>query len=430
MTHTDRPHVSLSDRRSSARHWSHWSHWTWGRSLPLAALPVLLVFAVGCPGGKKAPAGPGGPTAEAGGAAPGMPAVPVTVGRVTREAVPVEVHGIGTVASRSTVQVKAQVGGEITAVHFDEGDDVKKGQALFTIDPRPYRAALDEAEARLDRDRALAENAAQDVERYADLVEKDYVTREQYERIRTEAASTKATVAADQAAVDRAKLELGWTTITSPVTGRTGQLLVHGGNVVKANDLALVVIQQIEPVDVSFSVAQTYLDEIRARSAAGPLTARATPPNGSAHAGELTFIDNAVDPTTGTIRLKATFPNHDRALWPGQFVNVTLDLAVEEDAVVAPAAAIQSGQQGDYVFVVGDDGTVASRTVRVSRTIDGKAVIADGLRAGETVVTDGQLRLAPGSKISIKDGLGASGKGAGKSAGRSETAPNTPEEGA
>ncbi len=366
---------------------------------PLLALPLLLGLAAGCSGGQDG-AGKAGPAVQA-------PAVPVTIGRVDREQVPVQVHGIGTVASRSTVQVKAQVGGEITEVHFREGEDVKKGQALFTIDPRPYRAAVQQAEAALARDRAMAENAARDVERYAGLVKKDYVTQEQYEQIRTDAASKKATVAADDAALDRAKLELSWTTITSPVTGRTGQLLVHGGNVIKANDLALVVIQQIEPVDVSFSVPQTFLDEIRARSAAGTLAVRATPSGGEAHQGELSFIDNAVDPSTGTIQLKATFPNHDRALWPGQFANVTLDLATENDAVVAPAAAIQTGQQGDYVFVVGEDQTVSSRPVRVGRTIGDKAVIAEGLQPGETVVTDGQLRLAPGTRIEVKKGAGA-----------------------
>ena len=381
---------------------------------PVAALvPVLallLTVAAGCSGGE----GPSGSQTQNGaqgdgqGGAQAAPAVPVTVGEVTRQAVPVEVHGIGTVASRSTVEIKAQVGGEITAVHFREGEDVAKGQTLFTIDPRPYRAAVQGAEAALERDRALADNAARDVERYADLVEKDYVTREQYEQIRTDAASKKASVAADQAALDRAQLELSWTTIASPVTGRTGQLLVHAGNVVKANDAPLVVIQQIEPVDVSFSVAQTSLDEIRARSGAGALTVRATPPGGSAHDGELSFIDNAVDPSTGTIQLKATFPNHDRALWPGQFVNVTLDLALERDALVAPAAAVQSGQQGDYVFVVGGDDTVSSRPVRVARTIGDKAVIAEGLQPGETVVTDGQLRLAPGTKIEVKKGVATS----------------------
>ncbi len=362
----------------------------------LLAVSVAMSFAVGCSGG-----GGEAPQAEGGAAGQAPAAVPVHVGRVTRETVPVEVHGIGTVAPRSTVQVKAQVGGEVTAVHFREGQDVTKGQALFTIDPRPYRAAVQKAEAQLARDRALAANAEADVARYADLVEKDYVTREQYDQIQADAESQKATVKADEAALEEARLDLGWTTISSPVAGRTGKVLIHAGNVVKANDLPLVVIQQIEPVDVSFSVAQSYLDEIRGRQASGELAATAAPPGGAAHQGTLTFIDNEVDPTTGTIELKATFPNRDRALWPGQFVNVTLDLAVEQDAVVAPAPAVQSGQKGDYVFVVKDDGTVESRSVEVSRTMGERAVIAKGLSGGETVVTDGQLRLVPGAPVEV-----------------------------
>jgi multidrug efflux system membrane fusion protein len=356
----------------------------------------------------------GGPGSQAAGGAEGQaaPAVPVQVGRVTREAVPVEVHAIGTVTSRSTVEIKAQVGGEVTAVHFREGQDVTKGQPLFTIDPRPYQAAVQEAEARLARDRALAVKSEADVERYADLVEKDYVTREQYDQIRANAESQRATVKADEAALEQARLELGWTTLAAPVSGRTGKLLVHAGNVVKANDLPLVVIQQVEPVDVAFSVAQSYLDEVRARSAAGELTATAAPPGGAAHDGALTFIDNAVDPATGTIALKATFPNRDRALWPGQFVNVTLDLAMEQDAVVAPAPAVQTGQEGAYVFVVQGDGTVESQSVEVSRTVGQKAVIAHGLSGGETVVTDGQLRLVPGAKVEPQTAEAAGGPAA------------------
>ncbi len=371
----------------------------------LLALFLPLLLAVGCSGGGETP------QAGAGAAGQAPPKVPVHVGRVIRETVPVEVHGIGTVTSRSTVEIKSRVVGEVTAVHFREGQDVKKGQVLFTIDPRPYRAAVQEAEAHLARDRALAANAQADIARYADLVKKDYVTQEQYDQIRASAKSQQATVNADEAALEQARIDLGWTTISAPVSGRTGTLLVHAGNVVKANDLPLVVIQQIEPVDVAFSVAQSYLDEIRSRQSSGELTATAAPPGGAEHRGALTFIDNAVDPTTGTIELKATFPNRDRALWPGQFVNVTLDLAVEQDAVVAPARAVQNGQEGDYVFVVKDDGTVESRDVEVSRTVGQRAVIAKGLSGGETVVTDGQLRLVAGAPVEIlsQTGEGSSG---------------------
>jgi multidrug efflux system membrane fusion protein len=359
---------------------------------PYTLLAVLVsALLAGCSGG--------GASQEAAGAGGQAAAVPVEVGRVSRETIPIEVYAIGAVAPRSTVELKARVGGEVTAVHFREGQDVAAGQPLFTVDPRPYRSAVREAEARLARDQALAAKSAADVSRYAELVEKDYVTREQYDQIQANAGSQRATVAADEAALERSRLELAWTTISSPVAGRTGKVLVHAGNVIKANDLSLVVIQQIEPVDVAFSVAQSHLDEIRRRSAGGELAATAVVPGGVEHEGTLTFIDNAVDAATGTIALKATFPNRDRALWPGQFVNVTLDLAVEQDAVVAPAAAVQTGQEGDYVFVVKGDGTVESRSVRVGRTVGGRAVIAEGLSGGETVVTDGQLRLVPGAKV-------------------------------
>lgn len=360
------------------------------------AVPLAAALATGCGGEAAAPP-----------AAP--PALPVTVAEVSREAMPVRWQGIGTVQSMATVSVLSQVGGEITAVHFTEGADVRAGQPLFTIDPRPYQAALKEAEARLARDRALADNARQDVERYADLVARDYVTREQYDSIRANAASLTAAAAADEAAVESARLDLAYCTISSPINGRTGSLLIHRGNVVKANDKPLLVIHQVEPIEVAFALPQQYLDEVRRRAAGGELEAEVAPPGagGDPRRGDLAFLDNAVDPGTGTVQLKATFPNHDRALWPGQLVDVTLTLAVETDAVVAPAPAVQTGQKGDYVFVVGPDMTVELRPVTVSRTMDGKAVVAKGLEPGERVVTDGQLRLAPGARVEVKPGAAA-----------------------
>ncbi len=394
-------------------------------AVAVLALSLALGFAGACTGGGETP------PAGAGAADQAAPKLPVHVGQVIRETVPIQVQGIGTVTSRSTVQIKSRVVGEVTAVHFREGQDVAKGQALFTIDPRPYRAAVQEGEARLARDRALAQNAQSDVARYADLVKKDYVTQEQYDQIRANAESQRATVKADEAALERDRLDLAWTSISAPVAGRTGNLFIHAGNMVKANDLPLVVIQQIEPVDVAFSVAQSYLDEIRSRQASGDLTVSAAAPDGAEHQGKLTFIDNAVDPTTGTIQLKATFPNRDRALWPGQFVNVTLDLAVEHDAVVAPAAAIQNGQEGDSVFVVKDDGTVESRDVQVSRTVGQRAVIAKGLSGGETVVVDGQLRLVPGAAVEIQkgDATGAANPPAGGAPTPGSTPGSTPAQG-
>jgi multidrug efflux system membrane fusion protein len=340
------------------------------------------------------------------GPAPGPQAVPVTVATVTQETVPVTLDAIGTVVSPSTVSVRARVGGEITAVHFREGDDVRRGQVLFTIDPEPLRGLLREAEARLARDRALAENAAQEVERYRGLVEQDYVTREQFDAKLADATAQKATVAADEAAVDNARLQLSYATVEAPISGRTGSVLVHAGNVIKANDdKALVVIQQVEPIEVRFAVPQRHLAEIRARQAAGTLEVSAQVPDSatSAQQGTLSFIDNAVDSATGTIQLKARFPNRQRLLWPGQFVKAAMTLSTQQRAVVVPAPAVQTGQSGDYVFVVQQDQTVDSRPVRVDRTLGQRAVIAEGLAPGETVVTDGQLRLAPGSRIEIKE---------------------------
>ena len=364
-----------------------------------AALAAITALAAGCGGGPPAarPAGPG---------------VPVAVGEVTREAVPVLVAAIGAVEARSTVSVRPQVGGEVTALHFQAGDDVARGQLLASIDPRTYRANLDQAQAQLERDKVRAANARQDVARYAELVAKDYVTRQQYEQSVADSQALEATLAADQATVENARLDLERATIRAPIGGRTGQQLVYAGNLVKASDdRALVVIQQMEPIDVRFAVPQQFLGEIRARLAdrlADGLAVEAALPRPGAqvdppYRGTLTFIDNAVDSATGTIVLKATFPNHDRALWPGQFVNVALTLSTDADAVVAPASAVETGQNGDYVFVVKPDLSVESRPVTVDRTVGEKAVIAQGLAPGERVVTDGQLRLTPGAKVEIKD---------------------------
>lgn len=361
---------------------------------------LLLTLLVAC--GREAD-GRGQTGAPGAGGPP--PGVPVRVAEVVREAVPVRLAAIGTVESPAAVSVRSRVGGAILRVHFREGEEVKKGQLLFEIDPQPYRVALAQAEAALERDRVRARNLEQDAARYADLVQKDYVTREQYEQLRTEAEAARATVAAEQAAVDDAKLRLGYCQIRAPITGRTGGVLLDAGNLVKADDeKPLVVLHQLEPIDVRFTVPQQYLAQVRRRAGEGTLETTAEIPDSGAPPvrGELSFIDNAVDMATGTIALKATFANHDRVLWPGQFVRVALDLAIEENAVVAPAEAVQTGQQGDYVFVVKDDASVESRPVEVARTAEGRAVIRQGLEPGETVVTDGQLRLVPGARVEIK----------------------------
>ena len=361
-------------------------------------LPVLLAAAVlgGAACEKKAP-----PAAAE--------AVPVRVGQVVRKAMPLEIRNVGTVQPYTAVAVRALVGGEILQVHFREGQDVHKGDLLFSIDPRPYQAALAQAEAALARDRAQAANAEADSKRYEDLVQKDYVTRQQYDAIQANFKALGATVRADEAAVERAKLDLSYCSIRSPIDGRTGAVMVQAGNLVKPNDATLVAINQVIPIYLAFAVPERELDEIRRRQAQGRLYVQADDAGTGKpiSRGELTFVDNTVDRATGTIVLKATFANQDRALWPGEFVNAVLTLATEPNAIVAPTSAIQNGQQGTYAYVVKADQTVESRPVTVVRNApDGASVIGNGLSPGETVVTDGQLRLAPGAKIEVVTGQG------------------------
>ena len=330
-------------------------------------------------------------------------AVPVRVGTVEQKPVPLQIRNVGTVQAYVAVSVRAQVTGEIMQVHFREGQDLKKGEALFSIDPRPYEAALAQAEAALARERAQMENAQTDVQRYEDLVKKDYVTQQQYDSVKANAAATAATVRSNQAAVERARLDLAFCSIRAPIDGRSGSILVQSGNVVKANDAVLVTINQIAPIYLSFAVPERELPEIRRRQNAGTLVVDAEEPASgrSLGRGELTFVDNAVDRATGTITLKATFTNADRVLWPGEFVNAVLTLTTEQAAIVAPIGAVQNGQEGTFVYVVKADQTVESRPVTVARSVAIGVVIARGLTAGETVVTDGQLRLVPGSKVEI-----------------------------
>jgi len=356
-----------------------------GLAMTAVGLLVPLVFACG-----KADTGP-----------PPRPPVPVTVAEARRESAPLQLAAVGTVEAKSTVELRSRVGGEVTRIHFHEGDEVKIGDPLFTIDPRLLGMAVSEAQARLTRDRVMADNAARQAARYAELVEKDFVTKEQYDAAQAEARSLKAVLAADQATVDSARELLSYATVRSPLTGRAGILRVHVGSMVKANDDPLVVLNQMAPIDVRFPVPQQYLGDVRRRAAAGELQVAVRSSDGSSRGGALTFVDNAIDPANGTIQLKATVENGDRGLWPGELVNVVLALGVEQ-AVVAPESAVQSGQQGDYVFVVKPDQTVESRPVKVARSIGELVVIGEGLAGGETVVTDGQLRLVPGAKVTIK----------------------------
>ena len=335
-----------------------------------------------------------------------MPVVPVTVAAAEQKTMPLEIRAIGNVVASATVSVLARVGGALEEVHFREGAEVEKGQLLFVIDPRPYEVALKEAEAYLARDQALLERAEADLKRYAELVKQDFVTQEQYDQALASKASLGATVQADEAAVKNARLQLSYCYIYAPIAGRTGDLLVDAGNLIKANDdHPMVVIHQVRPIEVSFSVPEEYLSQIRARRSSSPLKVTAGPDqekSATAAEGRLVFVNNTVDTATGTVLLKASFTNEDGSLWPGQFVNVSLTLGEQADAVVIPSRAVQSGQQGLYVFVVRDDRTVESRPVVVSRALGEETVIEEGVSPGETVVTDGQLRLAPGARVEIK----------------------------
>ncbi len=337
---------------------------------------------------------------------PQKPPVPVTAAEAVQKTVPVQLKTIGNVEAYSTVSVKSQIGGVLTHVHFREGQDVNKGALLFTIDPRPYEAALKQAEANLTKDIAQLENAREEVRRYAELVKKGYVAQQQYDQIRTNAAAFEATVNADKAVVENAHLQLKYCYIYSPLTGRTGALMANEGNLIKATaDNAMVVINQIQPIYVAFSVPEQYLPEIKKYMSGGKIKVHAfiTKGEDNPEEGTLTFVDNSVDPATGTIKLKATFANKARRLWPGQFVDTVATLTTRPNAIVAPSSAIQTGQNGQYVFIIKDDLTVESRPIEVGRSLNSETVIDKGLQAGEKVVTDGQLRLVPGAKIQIKE---------------------------
>jgi multidrug efflux system membrane fusion protein len=360
-----------------------------GRGLLLVAMAAM----VGC--GKQQAAGP-----------PVVPAVPVVVAQVEQKTVPVEIRAIGNVEAYSTVSLKAQVTGQITAIHFREGQDVRKGDLLFEIDRRPFEVALAQAQAALARDKARAENSRIQAERYAKLYQEGVASKEQYDAQRADAESLAAAVQADQAAIDQAKLNLEYCSIHSPVDGRTGSLMLHVGNLTKANDVPiLVTINQITPIYVNFAVPEQYLAEVKARMAAGRLMVRAQVPDepSAAEEGALSFVDNTVDAATGTIKMKATFPNPRRKLWPGQFVNVVLTLSAQPNAIVVPAQAVNTAQNGSYVFVVGREGKAQMRRITPGRTVGNETVITEGLKPGETVVTDGQLRLVDGSRVTIKD---------------------------
>ncbi len=331
-------------------------------------------------------------------------AVPVTVAKAVKKTVPIELTAIGTAEAYSTVSIKGQVNAVLKEVHFKQGDFVKKGDLLFSLDARPFQASLAQAQANLARDKAQADLTVVQAERYKKLYDQGISPKEQYDQMQANAAAQQGSVHADEAAVESAKLQLQYCEIYSPVDGRTGALQVYPGNLVKENDVpVLVVINQIAPLYEDFSVPEQYLGVIKKYMAAGRLRIEATPYGDTTpETGYLTFVDNTVDNTTGTIKLKGTFENTDHRLWPGQFSTVALRLSEQENATVVPTQAVQTGQNGDFVFVIKPDQTAESRPVKVARTLGTESVIAKGIEPGETVVTDGQLRLIPGIKVQIK----------------------------
>ncbi len=333
----------------------------------------------------------------------------MTVTTVAQKAVPVEIQVIGTVEPVSTVPVRAQLTGELTSVNFREGDDVTKGQVLFTLDRRPLEAVLAQAEANLARDLAQAANARAQAARYQDLAQRGIATKEQVDTTRTAATALESVVDADRASIENAKVQTQYATITAQLSGRTGALMAHPGSLVRANDTTpLVVINQVTPVSVTFSIPERQLPELKRYMAKGPVVVRAqVPGDGAVETGRVTFIDNLIDRTTGTIKVKGTFANANRRLWPGQFVNVAVTLTTVQDAIAVPSVAVQSGPQGTFVYVVTAEKAAEVRPVTVERTFGDDSILSAGVTAGETVVTDGQLRLTPGSPVAIKDGAPA-----------------------
>ncbi|HZS81289.1 MAG TPA: efflux RND transporter periplasmic adaptor subunit [Stellaceae bacterium] len=353
-----------------------------------AALAGWQIFGGGAPAKAEAP----------------PPSIPVTVGTAEAKDVPVYLRGLGTVQANNTVAVKSRVDGQIQQVFFKEGQEVKAGDRLFQIDPRPYQAALDQAEAAKQKDEAQLAGAQRDLDRYSKLVGQGYQTRQSYDDQKALVQQLQGAIKADEAAIEGAKLNLTYADIRAPISGRTGALLVDPGNLIQASQgTSLVTITEVKPIEVSFTLPQDELDAIRQNQAQGSLTVLAYSSDDKTllSRGELTLIDNQIDTATGTIRLKATFDNADERLWPGEFVNVRLILSVRKNAVTVPAQTALQGPQGYFLYVVKPDDTVERREVEIAATQDGMAVIAKGVAAGEKVVTDGQYRLTPGAKVRI-----------------------------
>jgi multidrug efflux system membrane fusion protein len=383
--------VSMADDRSNRPRRNPLKALAIGLSLVAAALSILLMTRTdGRPQREKRD-----------------PLVPVKVATAVQKEVPVQLQAVGTVEAYATVSIKSRVDGQLMGIHFREGQDVKKGDLLFTIDPRPSEVALKEARARLERDMALADKADMDARRYAELAAKNFVSSDKYEQFRANSEALRALVEADRAVVDRAKLQLEYCYIKAPMAGRTGQLLVDEGAQIKPNDDkgGMVEIARVMPIYVGFAVPQQYLPRIKTHMAGGQLKVEAIIPDSRerTETGTLSFLDNKVSSQSGTVLLKGTFANPERRLWPGQFATVVLTLTTQPDAIVIPAVAIQVGQEGQFVFVVKPDLTVESRPVAAGMSIGDGVVIDKGLAAGEKVVTEGQLRLVPGAKVQVAD---------------------------
>ena len=329
--------------------------------------------------------------------------VPVLTGPVVEKSMPLRLHAIGNVETVASVAVKSRVDGQIIATHVRDGQDLVKGDPLFQIDPKPYQSQLEQAQANLARDQAQLEYLRGQEQRYQDLLKQNFVSKEGYAQVAANLRGAEASVAADQAAVQRARIDLGYTTIRSPINGRAGKVMLSEGNMVKANDtLPLVVINQLTPIYVSVAVPEQYLNEIRTRQKTAPLRVEVALDKDRRLSGKLAFVDNAVDVPTGTIKLRGIFANEDKQLWPGQFVESWVTLRDEDKALVVATQALQTGPNGQYVYVVKEDSSVELRPVQVARTEGAESVIAGGLKPGEVVVVDGASRVLPGTKVNTK----------------------------
>jgi membrane fusion protein, multidrug efflux system len=336
------------------------------------------------------------------------PTVPVVVATVEQREVPVQLQAIGNVRPKATVAVKARVTGQIAEVFFQEGQDVKKGDVLAKIDPAPFEVVLAQAKARLAQATTQADIAKKQAARYTNLSQSGGVSREEVDNFKSTADAALSNQEAAAATVKEAELQLSYCQVISPITGRAGRRAVDAGNVVKEDETDLVVINQLRPIEVIFAVPEQHFTDIQTYMKRGELKVTITPSGSAAQKiqGVLSFVDNAIKPATGTLEVKATMPNEDLSLWPGQYGEVALTLTTQPNALVVPATAVQTGQNGQYVFVVKDDSSVDLRNVELERTVGNEAIIRQGLKVGEVVVTDGQLRLVPGSRVEIKPPVG------------------------